>query len=162
MEKVAIKIPEDFILGAALSAWQSEGWSGKKDTQDSYLDLWYKENKNVWHNGYGPAVATDFRNRFKEDVALMKEIGLTHFRTSINWSRFLTDYETATVDEEYANYIDDVINELIDNGIEPMICLEHYELPAKLLKEYGGWASKHVSNYLSNMQKRYSTAMEIE
>ncbi|SER34288.1 beta-glucosidase [Gracilibacillus ureilyticus] len=144
MEKLKITIPEDFMLGAAVSAWQTEGWSGKKDTQDSYLDLWYKENKNVWHNGYGPAVATDFRNRYKEDIALMKEIGLSHFRTSINWSRFLTDYENATVDEEYANYIDDMINELLRNGVEPMICLEHYELPAELFTKYGGWESKHV------------------
>ncbi|RSL33534.1 glycoside hydrolase family 1 protein [Salibacterium salarium] len=137
-------LPNDFILGAALSAWQSEGWSGKKEFQDSYLDLWYKNNKHVWHNGYGPAVATDFKNRYKEDISYMKEIGLTHFRTSINWSRFLMDYENAVVDEDYAAYIDDMINELLDNGVEPMICLEHYEIPAVLFEEYGGWSSKHV------------------
>lgn len=45
-------------------------------------------DRHVWHNGYGPAVATDFINRFREDVALMKQAGLTHYRTSINWSRF--------------------------------------------------------------------------
>ncbi|MGY4688654.1 glycoside hydrolase family 1 protein [Salibacterium sp. K-3] len=138
------KVPDNFILGAGLSAWQSEGWSGKKDFQDSYLDLWYKNNKHVWHNGYGPAVATDFRNRYKEDIGYMKEIGLTHFRTSINWSRFLTDYENAVVDEDYAAFIDDMIDELLDNGVEPMLCLEHYEVPAVLFEEYGGWASKHV------------------
>ncbi|WP_077622267.1 glycoside hydrolase family 1 protein [Sediminibacillus massiliensis] len=144
MQTKTIKVPDKFMIGAAISAWQSEGWTGKKDTQDSYLDLWYKNNKNVWHNGYGPAVATDFRNRYKEDIGYMKEIGLTHFRTSINWSRFLTDYENAVVDEEYASYIDDMINELIANGVEPMICLEHYEVPAVLFEEYGGWGSKHV------------------
>ncbi|PLT28851.1 glycoside hydrolase family 1 protein [Peribacillus deserti] len=137
-------LPNDFILGAASSAWQTEGWSGKKETQDSYIDLWYKNNKHVWHNGYGPAIATDFYNRYKEDVALMKEIGLTHYRTSINWSRFLTDYEDAIVDEEYAAYLDSLIDELIQNGVEPMICLEHYELPAVLFETYGGWGSKHV------------------
>ncbi|WP_091496485.1 glycoside hydrolase family 1 protein [Amphibacillus marinus] len=139
-----IKIPEDFILGAAVSAWQTEGWSGKKEGQDSFLDLWYKNAQHVWHNGYGPAGATDFYNRYQEDVALMKEIGLTHFRTSINWSRFLTDYENAEVDEDYANYIDNLINVLLENGVEPMICLEHYEVPAVLFEQYGGWGSKHV------------------
>ncbi|MBM7691753.1 beta-glucosidase/6-phospho-beta-glucosidase/beta-galactosidase [Peribacillus deserti] len=84
-----------------------------------------QKNRHVWHNGYGPAVATNFYHRYKEDIALMREIGLTHFRTSINWSRFLLDYENVTVDEEYADYIEQVINELISNGIEPMICLEH-------------------------------------
>ncbi|SDL83241.1 glycoside hydrolase family 1 protein [Sediminibacillus halophilus] len=144
MQTKMINVPENFIMGAAVSAWQTEGWSGKKDSQDSYLDLWYKNNQNVWHDGYGPAVATDFRNRYKEDIGYMKEIGLTHFRTSINWSRFLVDYENAVVDEDYAAYIDDMINELIANGIEPMLCLEHYEVPAVLFENYGGWGSEHV------------------
>ncbi|WP_342504792.1 glycoside hydrolase family 1 protein [Sporosarcina sp. FSL K6-2383] len=144
MSTITVKIPEDFMIGAALSAWQTEGWSGKKEFQDSYIDLWYKNNKHVWHEGYGPAVATDFRNRYKEDIGYMKEIGLTHFRTSINWSRFLVDYENAEVDEEYASYIDNVIDELIASGVEPMICLEHYETPGVLFESYGGWGSKHV------------------
>jgi beta-glucosidase/6-phospho-beta-glucosidase/beta-galactosidase len=146
MESSTMKVPRQFILGAAASAWQTEGWSGKKETQDSYLDLWYKNNKHVWHNGYGPGVATEFYHRYKEDIALMKEIGLTHFRTSINWSRFLLDYENATVDEEYAAYVENFLEELRKNEIEPMICLEHYELPAVLFEAYGGWESKHVVN----------------
>ena len=144
MSTKQIAIPQDFILGAAASAWQTEGWSGKKPGQDSWIDLWYMNDRHVWHNGYGPAVATDFINRFREDVALMKQAGLTHYRTSINWSRFLTDYENATVDEEYAAYYDALFDEMHRQGIEPMICLEHYELPGVLLETYGGWASKHV------------------
>ncbi len=142
--KLEVKIPEDFFIGAAASAWQTEGWSGKKEFQDSYLDLWYKNNKNVWHNGYGPGVATDFYNRYKEDIGIMAKIGLTHYRTSINWSRFLIDYEEAIIDEEYAAYIDKVIDELLEKQVEPMICLEHYEVPAYLFEKYGGWNSKHV------------------
>ncbi len=91
MEKIGMQLPNHFIIGAASSAWQTEGWSGKKDFQDSYLDLWYKNHREVWHNGYGPTIATDFYNRYKEDIQFMKEIGLTHYRTSINWSRFLVD-----------------------------------------------------------------------
>ena len=154
-----ITIPQDFILGAAASAWQTEGWSGKREGQDSWIDLWYKNDRHVWHNGYGPAVATDFINRFREDVALMKQAGLTHYRTSINWSRFLTDYENATVDEEYAAYYDELFAEMHRQGIEPMICLEHYELPGILLETYGGWASKHVvelfTRYAEKVFARY-------
>ncbi|MCQ4107526.1 glycoside hydrolase family 1 protein [Erwinia persicina] len=144
MSTFNVTIPDDFILGAAASAWQTEGWSGKKPGQDSYLDAWYQHDRHVWHNGFGPAVATDFINRYKEDVALMKASGLTHYRTSINWARFLTDYENAVVDEEYAAYYDSLIDELLANDIQPMLCLEHYELPAVLLEEYGGWGSKQV------------------
>lgn len=157
--KLKVNIPDDFIIGAAASAWQTEGWSGKKEAQDSYLDLWYKNNKNVWHNGYGPGVATNFYNRYKEDIGIMEDIGLTHYRTSINWSRFLSDYEEAEVDEEYAAYIDKVIDELLEKGVEPMICLEHYEVPAYLFEKYGGWNSKHVVDlfvkYADKVLERY-------
>lgn len=161
MSTKQIAIPKDFILGAAASAWQTEGWSGKKAGQDSWLDLWYKNDRHVWHNGYGPAVATDFINRYREDVALMKQAGLTHYRTSINWSRFLTDYENATVDEDYAAYYDALFDEMHRQGIEPMICLEHYELPGVLLETYGGWGSKHVVElfvrYAEKVFERYHT-----
>lgn len=160
MSKVTIAIPQDFILGAAASAWQTEGWSGKKEGQDSWPDAWYKNDRSVWHDGYGPAVATDFINRYQEDVALMKASGLTHYRTSINWSRFLTDYENVVVDEEYASYYDALIAELHAQGIELMLCLEHYELPAVLLERYGGWGSKYVVElylrYAEKVFERYA------
>lgn len=139
-----MKIPENFILGAASSAWQTEGWKGKKEGQDSYLDDWFKNEHFVWHNGKGPDVATDFMTRYQDDVDLMKQIGLTHYRTSINWSRFLIDYENIVVDEEYAKHISDVVDALIKAGVEPMLCLEHYELPVYLSEKYDGWSSKKV------------------
>lgn len=139
-----INIPKDFVLGAAASAWQTEGWKGKKDGQDSYLDAWFKEEHFVWHDGYGPDVATNFMEQYREDIAHMQAIQLTHYRTSINWSRFFLDYEALVVDEDYAQHIDDVINELIQAGVEPMICLEHYELPKYLMDKYDGWSSKKV------------------
>lgn len=160
MSKVTVTIPDDFILGAAASAWQTEGWSGKKPGQDSWIDAWYQNDRHVWHNGYGPAVATDFINRYQEDVALMKAAGLTHYRTSINWSRFLTDYENGVVDEEYASYYDNLIDEMQRQGITLMLCLEHYELPAILLEQYGGWASKKVVElyvrYAEKVFERYA------
>ena len=142
--KKTVKLPDDFFLGAAASAWQTEGWFGKKEHQDSYIDLWYKENKNVWHNGYGPAIATDYYHRYQEDIGYMKDIGMNCYRTSLNWSRFLTDYENVVVDEDYAAYYDKMLDEMIAQGIEPMVCLEHYEIPRELFEKYDGFASKHV------------------
>lgn len=139
-----VRIPENFIIGAASSAWQTEGWKGKKEGQDSFIDSWYKNEKFVWHEGYGPAVATNFYEHYDQDIQLMKEIQLTHYRTSINWSRFFTDYEKLVVDEEYAKHIDDVIDQQIQASVEPMICLEHYEVPKYLMDKYDGWSSKKV------------------
>ncbi|WP_338217840.1 glycoside hydrolase family 1 protein [Lacticaseibacillus salsurivasis] len=154
-----MQIPEQFQLGAASSAWQTEGWKGKKPGQDSYLDDWYKNEYFVWHNGKGPDVATDFMTRYQEDIDLMKEIGLKTYRTSINWSRFFTDYEKLTVDEDYAQHIDDVINALLAAGIKPMIAMEHYEVPQFLQDKFGGWNSREVVRlfveYARILFKRY-------
>ncbi|MGN0372877.1 MAG: glycoside hydrolase family 1 protein [Enterocloster sp.] len=159
-----INLPEGFFLGAAASAWQTEGWKGKKDNQDSYMDSWYKENREVWYEGYGPAVATNFIERYKEDISYMKEIGLNCYRTSINWARFLTDYENAVVDEEYAAYFSDMLDTCIANGVEPMVCLEHYEVPTYLMDKYGGWNSKHVVElyvkYVKEAFKRYGNRVK--
>ncbi len=59
-------------------------------------------------------------------------------------ARFFTDYEKLIVDEEYAAHIDEIIDRQIEAGVEPMICLEHYEVPSYLLDTYDGWSSKHV------------------
>lgn len=150
MEK---KIPQNFVLGAGSSAWQTEGWVGKQERQDSFLDSWYKNEHFVWHEGYGPAVATNFMEKYQDDIDYMKEIGLTHYRTSINWARLFTDYENLVVDEEYATHIDQVIDALIEAGVEPMLCLEHYELPAELLEKYDGWSSKKVVELFTEYAK---------
>lgn len=80
--------------------------------------------------------------QYQEDIDLMKEINLTHYRTSINWARFFTDYEQLVVDEAYATHMDHVIDGLIAVGVEPILCLEHYELPAYYMEQYDGWSSK--------------------
>lgn len=139
-----ISLPDGFTVGAASSAWQTEGWKGKKPGQDSYLDSWYKHEPNVWHEGYGPAVATNFMECYQQDVDLMRQVGLQTYRTSINWSRFFLDHENLVVDEEYAQHIDDMVDGLVEAGVEPMLCLEHYELPAALSEAYDGWSSRHV------------------
>ena len=70
-----------------------------------------------------------------------------------------TDYEKLIIDEEYAAHIDAVINALIAAGVEPMLCLEHYELPAYLLDTYDGWSSRYVvelySKYAAIAFERY-------
>ena len=116
----------------------------EKDGQDSYIDDWFKNEYFVWHDGKGPDVATDFMNRYQEDIDLMKKIGLNSYRTSVNWSRFFTDYDNLTVDEEYAKHIDDVINALIKANVRPMIAIEHYDVPQYLQNKYGGWNSRKV------------------
>ncbi|WP_251861379.1 glycoside hydrolase family 1 protein [Clostridium sp. Marseille-Q2269] len=159
MNKFKYELPKDFILGAASSAWQTEGWSGKKPGKDTFVDLWYKATPDLWYENYGPKNATDFYHRYEEDIDLMVECGLDSYRTSIDWSRFIKDFETGEVDEDGAIFYDKVIDKMIEKGIEPMICLEHFDFPGELYKKYGGFKSKHVVDlfvlYAKEVFKRY-------
>ncbi len=140
-------LAKDFMMGASAAAWQTEGWTGKKTGQESLIDVAYKMNPERWHEGYGPTVATDFYQRYKEDCKLMKKMGLRAYRTSIDWSRFIKNYETGEVNEEAAAFYSDLVDELIKNGVEPILCLEHWELPNQLFEKYGGWNSKEVVEF---------------
>ena len=138
------KLPQDFILGASFSAWQTEGWAGKGENRDHFVDMMYKAAPERWHNGIGPMVATDFYHKWESDIDLMAQTGMETVRTSIDWTRFIDDYELGTVNEEGAKFYDQVIDGLINKGVEPMICLEHWELPVELYEKYGGYASLKV------------------
>ena len=84
--------PENFWWGAATSGPQSEGRFNKK--HDNVFDHWFDINPELFHNGIGPNIASNFYNSYKEDLAMLKEIGLNSFRTSIQWTRLIKDFET--------------------------------------------------------------------
>lgn len=153
------RIPDNFILGAASSAWQTEGWYGKKEGHDTFVDLWYKSAPELWHNQIGPKAATDFYHHFKEDIDLMVKSGVKAYRTSIDWSRFIYNLETGEIDPEGAAFYDEVIDYMLEKGVTPMICLEHFDFPGELYETYGGWGSKHVVDlyvkYAAAVFKRY-------
>ncbi|CUH95288.1 6-phospho-beta-glucosidase GmuD [Propionispora sp. 2/2-37] len=137
-------LPKDFLLGASFSAWQTEGWAGKKEKCDHFVDMMYKAAPERWHNGIGPAIATDFYHKWESDIELMAKSGMETVRTSVDWTRFIDNYEQGTVNEDGARFYDQVIDGLLKHGIEPMICLEHWELPVSLYEKYGGYASSFV------------------
>ncbi|SHI20413.1 glycoside hydrolase family 1 protein [Clostridium intestinale] len=156
MKKIFYEIPEGFKIGASSSAWQSEGWKGKKENQVSWADAFYKSAPSKWYESYGPTIATDFYSRYKEDIKLMNSLNLQSYRTSIDWSRFIEDYDNVIVSEDALNYYNDMINELIANNVQPIICLEHWELPDYLIQKYGGWGSRKVVDlYLRYAEKAF-------
>lgn len=144
MMKKTYYLPEGFLFGSSSSAWQTEGWSGKKEYQRHYVDMMYLKEPERWYKGIGTITCTDFYNRFEEDIQLMKKIGIQVYRTSIDWSRFIKNYETNEVDEDAVNYYHRLIDCLLENDIEPMICLEHWEIPQYLIEKYGNWENRKV------------------
>ena len=137
-----LTFPKDFWWGAATSGPQSEGRFNKQHA--NVFDYWYEIEPNVFYQQVGPDTASNFYNSFKEDIALMKQVGLNSVRTSIQWTRLIDDLEEGTINEEGAKFYSDVIDEFLKQGIRPVMNLHHFDLPVELYHKYGGWESKHV------------------
>ena len=134
--------PNDFWWGSAASATQTEGTDSIKDK--TIWDKWYEEEPNRFFNNVGPNTTSDFYNRYKEDIKLMKETGHNSFRLSISWTR-LINQDTNEVNDDAVQFYNDVINELKANNIEPFVNLYHFDMPYKK-QEQGGFESLSVVN----------------
>ena len=77
------------------------------------FDHWYDIEPDAFFDKVGPNVASNFYNSYKEDLAMIKEIGLNSFRTSIQWTRLIKDFETAEVDEDGVRFYNDMIDECL-------------------------------------------------
>ncbi|KAA8549637.1 hypothetical protein F0562_001345 [Nyssa sinensis] len=96
-------------------------------------------------DGSNGNVANDSYHRYKEDVAIIKKIGLNAYRISISWPRVLpSERLSGGVNKEGINYYNNVINELLANGIEPYVTFFHWDLPKALQDEYGGFLSSQI------------------
>lgn len=137
-----IDFPKDFWWGAATSGPQSEGRFNKKHA--NVFDYWYEIEPAAFYDQVGPDTASNFYNSFKEDIAIMKEIGLNSFRTSIQWTRLIDDLEEGTVNEDAVRFYNAVIDECLAQGMRPVMNLFHFDMPIELQHKYGGWESKHV------------------
>ena len=127
--------PKDFMWGAASSAYQIEGAAYEDGKGLNIWDVYCMESKKTM--GHTGDVACDHYHRWREDVAIMKEIGLKAYRFSINWTRILPD-GVGAVNPKGVAFYNGLIDALLEAGIEPYITLFHWELPYELHKR-GGW-----------------------
>ncbi|MDO5405869.1 MAG: glycoside hydrolase family 1 protein [Eubacteriales bacterium] len=136
------QFPENFLWGASTSAYQVEGAAYEDGKKASQQDIINKEN--YVERGFATAeIASDHYHHYKEDIALMKEMGFKAYRFSIAWSRVFPD-GTGPVNEKGIQFYRDLIEELKKNGIEPIVTLYHYDLPWALVERYGGWLNRQV------------------
>lgn len=141
MEK-KIKFAPDFYWGAATSGPQSEGSFGKE--HENVMDYWFRTKPEDFFDGVGPNVTSDFYHRYAEDFKLMRECGFNSFRTSIQWTRLIKDFETGEPDMDGVAFYQKVIASAKENNIELFMNLHHFDMPIELFEKYGGWESKHV------------------
>ena len=142
---------KDFMWGAASASYQLEG--GYKDDGKG-LNIWdvytnccsASEKRFVRYNETGNE-ACDHYHRYKEDIALMKEMGIKNYRFSISWTRILPD-GTGKVNEAGIRFYSDLVDELLRNGITPLVTLFHWDYPYKL-HQRGGWMNPDSSDWFA-------------
>lgn len=185
MKKAPKTFPENFLWGGAFAANQMEGaWQegGKgpcvADINEYVADipLEQKYNEEVTTEYVKAALASrdrvfpkrwgiDFYHTYKEDLALLKELGLKTYRTSINWARIYPNGDEPEPNEEGLKFYDGLIDEIIKNDMVPMISISHYEMPINLTLNYKGWYSREVigffERYCKTLFDRYGDRVKL-
>lgn len=136
-----IQFPDNFLFGAATSSYQIEGAWNEDGKGESIWDHVCHKTEMVKNLDTGD-IACDHYHRYKEDVQLMKKLGLKAYRFSVSWPRIFPSGR-GKVNPKGVEFYDKLIDELLINQIEPVITLYHWDLPTSLL-EIGGWESQKV------------------
>lgn len=162
--------PEDFVWGTATAAYQVEGAAAEDGRGSSIWDDFSHKPGNTYNGDTGDR-AVDQYHRYKEDVALMKSLGLKAYRMSVSWPRVLPEGR-GRVNEKGLDYYQRLVDELLANGIQPWLTLYHWDLPLELEKTLGGWRSREtaklfgdyaalVANRLSDRVQHWFTINEF-
>ncbi|MDN6196127.1 MAG: 6-phospho-beta-glucosidase [Atopostipes suicloacalis] len=159
---------EDFLWGGAVAAHQIEGAWNVDGKGVSIADVMTAGEHGVPREitdgvlpgkNYPSHEAIDFYYRYKEDIAMLAEMGFKSFRTSINWTRIFPKGDEEKPNEAGLQFYDDLFDELIKYDIEPVVTLSHFEMPYHLHKEYGGFKNKKVidfyAHYAETVMHRY-------
>lgn len=141
---------KDFMWGAASAAYQVEGAWNEDGKGPNVWDICGRDRNVVRYNETGD-VACDHYHRYKEDVAIMKEMGLKYYRFSVSWARVLPD-GVGKVNEKGLQFYSDLVDELKANGIEPMISIFHWDYPYALYQK-GGWLNPESSDWFLEYTK---------
>lgn len=159
--------PENFLWGGATAANQLEGAylaDGKGlSVADAMpggkirfevlgspeFDWTIDEEKYVYPNHKG----ISYYEHFKEDIALFAEMGFKCYRFSIAWSRIFPQGDELEPNEAGLKFYDQVIDECLKYGIEPVITISHYEMPLNLAKKYGGWKNRELITFYERYAK---------
>lgn len=128
--------PKDFLWGAASASYQIEGGVREGGRGKSIWDV-FSHTPGKIKNGDTGDIAADSFHRWREDVALVKEMGLGAYRFSIAWPRIAPNGDAAWNPEGFA-YYDGLVDALLEEGVEPWVTLYHWDLP-QALQARGGW-----------------------
>ena len=135
--------PQDFWWGAATAAYQVEGAANEDGRKPSVWDT-FSRVPGAIKNGDTGDVACDHYHRFAEDVKLMAELGIRHYRFGISWPRIVPEGRGA-VNEQGVDFYRRLAETLLQHGITPHATLLHWDSPQALEDRYGSWRSREIA-----------------
>ncbi len=143
--------PQNFLWGGAVAANQCEGAYNEDGKGLSVQDVTPKGLMAPMTSEPTPdnlkLVGIDFYHRYKDDIKLFAEMGFKVFRTSIAWSRIFPNGDDETPNEKGLEFYDNLFDECLKYGIEPLVTISHYEIPLNLAKKYNGWTDRRLVGF---------------
>lgn len=142
--------PEGFLWGAAVSNVQAEGGyleGGKSLNVFDTHQTDARDAEGIISRASSTDVASDHYHRYAEDIGLMKQMGLKAYRFTIVWSRTHPNGDDGLINEEGMRFYEDMIDKLLQAGIEPIVSLHHFDMPDHLLRTYNGFYDRRVVDY---------------
>ncbi|GAB4835340.1 Beta-glucosidase 42 [Ancistrocladus abbreviatus] len=140
--------PRDFVFGVATAAYQVEGACNEGNRGPSIWDA-FTHIKGKIADGSNADIAVDQYHRYKEDIELISMMGFDAYRFSISWSRIFPDGLGTKVNDEGMGYYNNLINALLEKGIQPWVTLYHWDLPLHLHESMGGWSNREIVKYFA-------------
>lgn len=158
-----IYFPKDFLWGGATAANQYEGAFNEDGKGLSVQDVTPKGAMAPPTEEPTPdnlkLKGIDFYHRYKEDIALFAEMGFKVYRTSIAWSRIYPNGDDSEPNEKGLQFYDNVFDECLKYGIQPLVTISHYETPLNLTRKYNGWTDRRLiefyTRYAATLFNRY-------
>ncbi|MEU1282155.1 GH1 family beta-glucosidase [Streptomyces sp. NPDC005805] len=145
-------LPHDFAWGTATSAYQIEGAVAEGGRSPSIWDTFSHTPGKTDNDDHGDT-ACDHYHRWREDIALMKELGTNAYRLSAAWPRVVPGGD-GPVNGEGLDFYDRLVDGLLEAGIEPNVTVYHWDLP-QVLQDRGGWTERDTAHHLAS----YATAL---
>ncbi|WP_263365096.1 GH1 family beta-glucosidase [Edaphobacter bradus] len=166
----ARRFPQGFLWGSATASYQVEGAANEDGRGPSIWDT-FSHTAGKTNNGDTGDIADDHYHRYKEDVQLMKALGLKTYRFSVAWPRVFPQ-GTGTPNPKGLDFYNRLVDELLANNIQPYCTLFHWDLP-QALEDKGGWQSRdtseafanyagYVAQHLSDRVKHFMTLNEMK
>ncbi|XP_022827475.1 myrosinase 1-like isoform X1 [Spodoptera litura] len=142
------KLPEDLKLGVATAAFQIEGGWNAADKSESIWDTFCRIPGNIKDGTDGNDTCKSYEF-YQRDIQMLKFLGVNFYRFSISWPRVLPNGFANKISEVGLGYYSRLVDELLANGIEPVVTIYHWDLPQNL-QDLGGWANPLIADWFED------------